>query len=152
VAGVLYIPALMLPQWHLRLTGYEWIVILYGMVWAADSCAYYVGKGIGRRRLYIEISPNKTVEGAAGSVIGATVAAVLLGAVMVPDAGMLFLIFTGAAIGIVSIAGDLVESMFKRDAGIKDSSSFIPGHGGLLDKIDSVLFAGPVLYVITLLR
>lgn len=151
VIGFLYIPSLLLTQWYLRLQGYEWILFLYGCVWASDSLAYYIGKSIGKRRLYKEVSPNKTVEGALGSVIGGILAALLLGRLMLNNINALALILMGGAIGLVTIAGDLVESMFKRDAGVKDSGSFIPGHGGVLDKIDGVLFAGPVLYWITLI-
>lgn len=150
VTGFLYIPNLLLVQWYLRLQGYEWILFLYGCVWASDSLAYYIGKGMGKRKLYEEVSPNKTVAGAFGSVIGGVFSALLLGTLMLTNIAIPALIAIGSAIGSVTIVGDLVESMFKRDAGVKDSGSFIPGHGGILDKIDGVLFAGPVLYWITL--
>jgi phosphatidate cytidylyltransferase len=151
VAGFLYIPTLLLTQWYLRLQGHEWILFLYGCVWASDSLAYYIGKGIGKRKLYKEVSPNKTVAGAFGSVIGGMLSALLLGKLMLNNIAISALILMGSAIGSVTIVGDLVESMFKRDAGVKDSGSFIPGHGGILDKIDGVLFAGPVLYWIKLI-
>ena len=121
-------------------------------MWASDSLAYYIGKGIGRKKLYEEISPNKTIAGAVGSIAGGMSGAVILKitlvnyiAVSLVEAAVL-----GMIIGMVTIIGDLAESMFKRDAGVKDSSSIVPGHGGILDKIDSVLFAGPVLYWIAL--
>ncbi|MEW6738514.1 MAG: phosphatidate cytidylyltransferase [Nitrospirota bacterium] len=153
VTGFLYIPNLLLTQWYLRLQGHEWILFLYGCVWASDSLAYYIGKGIGKRKLYKEVSPNKTVAGAFGSVAGGIFSALLLGRLLlIPEHGNIpALLLMGGAIGSVTIVGDLVESMFKRDAGVKDSGSFIPGHGGILDKIDGVLFAGPVLYWITLI-
>lgn len=155
VTGFLYIPNLLLTQWYLRLQGYEWILFLYGCVWASDSLAYYIGKGIGKRKLYKEVSPNKTVAGAFGSIGGGILSALLLGRLLIiPEHGGInipVLLLMGGAIGSVTIVGDLVESMFKRDAGVKDSGSFIPGHGGILDKIDGVLFAGPVLYWITLI-
>ncbi|MBS1233330.1 MAG: phosphatidate cytidylyltransferase, partial [Nitrospirae bacterium] len=108
--------------------------------------AYYIGKSIGKRRLYREVSPNKTVAGAGGSVIGGMVGALLLRMLIVPQLGLLPTLFIGVMVGIISIIGDLVESMFKRDAGVKDSGAIIPGHGGILDKIDGALFAGPFLY------
>jgi len=153
VTGFLYIPNLLLTQWYLRLQGHEWILFLYGCVWASDSLAYYIGKGVGKRKLYKEVSPNKTVAGAFGSVAGGIFSALLLGRLLlIPEHGNIpALLLMGGAIGSVTIVGDLVESMFKRDAGVKDSGSFIPGHGGILDKIDGVLFAGPVLYWITLI-
>lgn len=147
VAGMLYIPGLLSFQVPIRHIGPEWILLLYATVWAADSLAYYIGKGIGKRKLYREVSPNKTVAGAVGSVVGGIGGALLLHAALMPHLGMKAAIFIGAMIGMISIIGDLAESMFKRDAGVKDSGSVIPGHGGVLDKIDGVLFAGPFLYL-----
>lgn len=150
ITGLLYIPNLLLAQWYLRLEGYEWIILLYGCVWASDSLAYYIGKGFGKRKLYKEVSPHKTVAGAFGSVAGGILSALLLGSLMFNKMGIFVLIVIGSTIGAITIVGDLVESMFKRDAGVKDSGALIPGHGGILDKIDGVLFAGPVLYWIKL--
>jgi phosphatidate cytidylyltransferase len=146
VIGLMYIPGLLSFQGQIRHIGAEWIIFLYATVWASDSLAYYIGKGFGKRRLYREVSPNKTVAGAGGSVIGGVSGAIILRALVVPQVGMVQAIFIGIIVGIVSIIGDLVESMFKRDAGVKDSGSLIPGHGGILDKIDGSLFAGPILY------
>lgn len=151
LTGFLYIPPLLLSQWYLRVQGYEWILFLYGCVWASDSAAYYIGKSIGRRKLYKEVSPNKTVAGGLGSVAGGAFAALLFGSLLLKGIGIPLLLGIGAVVGAVTIVGDLVESMFKRDAGVKDSGALIPGHGGVLDKIDGVLFAGPVLYGVTLL-
>jgi len=150
VAGVFYIPTLLVSQLYLRLEGYQWILFLYGCVYAADSAAYYVGKGIGKRKLYSTISPNKTVAGAVASVAGGIVASLILGPMLPGTKTTPGILALGGIIGALTIAGDLVESMFKRDADIKDSGTFIPGHGGILDKIDGALFAGPVLYLITL--
>jgi len=150
VVGIFYIPNLLMAQWYLRLKGYEWILFLYGCVYAADSMAYYIGKGVGKRKLFSAVSPNKTLAGAVGSVAGGVMASLILGTLLPVHKGIFELFVMGGVIGAVTIAGDLVESMFKRDANIKDSGSFIPGHGGLLDKIDGALFAGPVLYWITL--
>jgi phosphatidate cytidylyltransferase len=108
--------------------------------------AYYIGKGIGKRKLYTAVSPHKTIEGAAGSVVGGMLGALILRTVLIPHMTVSSTVLIGMVIGIISIVGDLVESMFKRDAGVKDSGVIIPGHGGVLDKIDGVLFAGPVLY------
>lgn len=146
VVGLIYIPGLLSFQGQIRHIGAEWILFLYATVWASDSLAYYVGKGIGKRKLYREVSPNKTIAGAAGSVMGGMAGALLLRALMVPQLGIVPAIFIGIMVGIISIIGDLVESMFKRDAGVKDSGNIIPGHGGILDKIDGALFAGPLLY------
>jgi phosphatidate cytidylyltransferase len=146
VVGLIYIPGLLSFQSQIRHIGAAWILFLYATVWASDSLAYYVGKGIGRRKLYREVSPNKTVAGAVGSVIGGMAGALILRALVAPQLGIVSAAFIGIAVGIISIIGDLVESMFKRDAGVKDSGTIIPGHGGILDKIDGSLFAGPLLY------
>lgn len=160
IIGFLYIPNLLLAQWYLKLQGYEWIILLYGCVWISDSFAYFIGKQVGKRRLYKEVSPNKTIAGAFGSIGSGILSAVLIGSLMeMPNkffsekfSGVpLELILIGGLIGAVTIVGDLVESMFKRDAKVKDSGHLIPGHGGILDKIDSLLFAGPVLYLIVLI-
>ena len=147
MVGVIYIPALLLPLWYLRLSGYEWIFLLCLCVWSADTFAYYIGSSIGKRKLYPEVSPKKTVAGAVGSVVGGIFAAVAFGSFLIKGLGMFKLALIGCVLGAVTIVGDLVESMFKRDAGIKDSGTLIPGHGGVLDRIDSILFAGPALYL-----
>jgi phosphatidate cytidylyltransferase len=112
--------------------------------------AYYVGKGIGKRKLYPEISPNKTVAGAVGSLIGGVVGAALIKATLLNHISPLQTGIIGGAVGFSTVIGDLVESMFKRDAGVKDSSHIVPGHGGVLDKLDGVTFAGPVFYWVCL--
>lgn len=150
VVGLLYIPVLFSFQAQIRHIGPEWIIFLYATVWSSDSLAYCIGKGIGKRKLYKEVSPNKTVAGAGGSVIGGVIGALLLKAALVPQLAVHSAVLIGVMIGIISIIGDLVESMFKRDAGVKDSGVIIPGHGGILDKIDGALFAGPMLYWILL--
>ncbi len=155
VVGIAYIPTLLLPQWHLRLLGSEWIVLLYACVWSSDSLAYYAGKGIGKRKLYYEVSPNKTVEGAVGSIIGGFLSSIILAwliglfsnPLLIGPTGLIKIAILGLMIGSITIIGDLVESMFKRDADIKDSGTLLPGHGGFLDKLDGALFAGPLLYL-----
>lgn len=144
--ALLYIPLLLGFQYLIREKGPEWILFLYGCVWASDSLAYYIGKTIGKKKLYSEISPNKTVAGAFGSLLGGALAGWLLSTAFIPLISFREAIAIGTVIGGTTIIGDLVESMFKRDAGVKDSGSIIPGHGGILDKIDGVLFAGPVFY------
>jgi len=126
--------------------GPAWIIFLYGTIWGADSAAYYIGKGFGKRKLYESMSPNKTIEGGVASVVGGAICALLLQRILGVGLAPGLALVVGALVGGVTIVGDLVESMFKRDAGVKDSGTIIPGHGGLLDKIDGVLFAGPVLY------
>lgn len=144
--GLMYIPGLLSFQLDIVRNGPKLIIMLYASVWAADSAAYYVGKGIGRMKLYPAVSPNKTVEGALASVMGGCLGALLIWALMLRYMSVWKMAAIGTCIGLVTIVGDLVESMFKRDAGVKDSAGFIPGHGGVLDKLDGVLFAGPAYY------
>lgn len=146
VLGLLYIPGFFVFQTQIREFGSQWIIFLYALVWVSDTMAYYIGTGIGKTRLYREVSPNKTVAGAVGSLVGGVIAALFLRATLIALLTVSSAIFIGVIIGILSILGDLVESMFKRDAGVKDSGIIIPGHGGILDKIDGILFAGPMLY------
>ncbi|GAQ95337.1 phosphatidate cytidylyltransferase [Thermodesulfovibrio aggregans] len=145
VVGLLYIPALLAFHWFLRIQGWQWVIYLYAIVWVADSFAYYIGKGFGKRKLYPEVSPKKTWAGAYGSLIGGVVASFFVGYLLLSKSPVTLLL-NGFLIGFISIFGDLVESMFKRDAQVKDSSFLFPEHGGVLDKIDSMLFAGVLLY------
>jgi phosphatidate cytidylyltransferase len=143
--GLAYIPVLMGFQIPLRQAGPEMIIFLYATVWCSDAAAYYAGGAFGKRKLFESVSPNKTWAGAVGSVAGGTATGAVLGLLLVKKLSPVEGAVAGLAVGVVTIIGDLVESMFKRDAGVKDSGSFIPGHGGLLDKLDGSLFAGPAL-------
>lgn len=149
VVGLFYIPLLMLPQVNIRLIGPEWTIFYYGATWGADGMAYYVGSTMGKRKLYESVSPKKTVEGAIGSVIGGAMGTLVLLVFMDIKADVITALAIGFAVGAVAIIGDLVESMLKRDADIKDSGGLIPGgHGGFLDKMDSGLFSGPVFLAV----
>ena len=123
--------------------GWPWVVLLFVVTWANDTFAYFTGRFLGKRPLAPRISPRKTWEGfwggAAGSVGGALVVKVLfLPGLSVPAAAVV-----GAGAAVLGPLGDLAESMLKRAAGVKDSGRIIPGHGGLLDRIDAVLFVAP---------
>lgn len=146
VFGLLYIPVLMSFQVPLREAGWEFIIMLYGSIWCSDAAAYYAGGTIGKHKLYERISPNKTWEGAAGSILGGTASVILFKIFLIKQIPFDKALIIGLGIGSIAIIGDLVESMFKRDAGIKDSGTFLPGHGGMLDKVDGALFVGPTLY------
>jgi phosphatidate cytidylyltransferase len=122
------------------------LLLLAVVIIVSDSAQYYTGRAFGRRPLSPQISPKKTVEGAIGGVVFATLA-MALGGRYVFWAPVWVLALAGAAISLLGIVGDLFESLLKRSAGIKDSSNLIPGHGGVLDRIDSWLFAAPVYYV-----
>jgi len=124
-------------------SGSAWMLLLLLVVWGYDSGAYLTGRWLGRRRLIDHISPSKTVEGLIGGLLAATVAAGI-GAVLVGLDPWQPLVI-GPLIGLAAQAGDLAESMLKRAAGRKESGFLVPGHGGLLDRVDSFLFAAPVL-------
>ena len=129
-----------------------WILLLVLGVWSFDTGAYLVGSQIGRHRFLTHISPSKSIEGLVGGLIACTiVVALMLAGLGQPPIGAIVL---GPLLGLVAQAGDLAESMLKRAAGAKDSGTLIPGHGGILDRIDSFLFAAPVvaLYVLAIAR
>ncbi len=130
-----------------RLAGRETIVLLAVVIIASDSGQYYSGRTFGRRKLAPEISPKKTVEGAIGGVVIGCAAMIAGGLAVFPQAKVGMLVLMALAVVTLGIVGDLFESLLKRSAGVKDSGSLIPGHGGVLDRIDSWLFAGPVYYV-----
>ncbi len=132
--------------------GRGWILLLVLGVWSYDTGAYLVGRQIGRHKFLVHISPSKSVEGLVGGLVATTVVTMAMLAGLGQNAiGGLVL---GPLLGLAAQAGDLAESMLKRAAGAKDSGTLIPGHGGILDRIDSFLFAGPVvaLYVVALVR
>lgn len=129
-------------QFGLR-AGSAWMLLLLLVVWGYDSGAYLTGRWLGRRRLIGHISPSKTVEGLVGGLLAATVAAGIGSALVGLDPWQPLVI--GPLIGLAAQAGDLAESLIKRAAGRKESGFLIPGHGGILDRIDSFLFAAPVL-------
>ena len=127
--------------------GREAVLVLIAILVISDSGQYYAGRLFGRRPLAPAISPNKTVEGAIGGLVAGTAAAVGLGLYWLPGVPPAALALLGAALVALGIVGDLFESLLKRAAAVKDSSRLIPGHGGMLDRIDSWLFAAPVYYV-----
>jgi phosphatidate cytidylyltransferase len=115
---------------------------------ASDTGQYYTGRLFGRRPLAPAVSPKKTIEGAVGGFVFGTLVMAVLGGWWLPVAPLPVRAALGAAVVALGIAGDLFESMLKRSAGVKDSSSLIPGHGGVLDRIDALLFAAPVYYIV----
>lgn len=127
--------------------GREAVLALVAIIIASDTGQYYAGRTFGRHPLAPTISPKKTIEGAVGGFVAGTAAAVFIGRYWLPMIGVLELALLGAALVTLGIVGDLFESLLKRAAGVKDSSHLIPGHGGILDRIDSWLFAAPVYYV-----
>jgi phosphatidate cytidylyltransferase len=129
-----------------------WILLLVLAVWSYDTGAYLVGKSIGKHKFLTHISPSKTVEGLVGGVAATTVVVALL--LVGLGQNPLHALVLGPLTALAAQAGDLAESVIKRAAGAKDSGTLIPGHGGMLDRVDSFVFAAPVvtLYVITFIR
>lgn len=123
--------------------GWRLILLFFGTIWLGDSGAYYVGRSFGRHKMSPRTSPNKTWEGLAGGTLATLVAAVGLGSLLRVDLPWPVLLGVAAIIAVAAPVGDLIESLFKRDTGVKDSSALLPGHGGLLDRTDSLLFAAP---------
>ena len=128
--------------------GREAVLLLLVTVIVSDSAQYFTGRLFGRRRLAPAISPKKTVEGAAGGFLLAPIAMAAIARWWLPGRSTGWVLLVGLAIVGLGIAGDLFESLLKRSAGVKDSSTLIPGHGGVLDRIDAMLFAAPVFYVL----
>ncbi len=132
--------------WH----GMALVFAPIALTWASDSSAYFVGRAFGKRKLIPTISPGKTIEGAVGALVGTIVAAVaysyLLGQFDAYTMGLLQAIAFGILISVAAQVGDLTESMLKRDAGVKDSGRLLPGHGGALDRFDSLFFTLPIGY------
>lgn len=124
------------------------LFLLMLTVIVSDSSQYFVGRAFGRHKLAETISPKKTVEGAYGGFFFGTLLLVVLGGAWLPSMPIALRVLLGVTVVALGIAGDLFESMLKRSAGVKDSSALIPGHGGVLDRIDALLFAAPVYYVV----
>jgi len=161
------IPMALLVAMRQQPGGAIWTIFMLLVVWAGDIFAYFVGKTLGRRRMSPRISPNKTWEGAAASIVASMIvgtlwlqhapaisAALLRAGLIERRAGMWDwqqaqlwpIVLLSAAVNLAAQLGDLVESLIKRGAGVKDSGTILPGHGGMLDRIDAMLFAVPVVW------
>ena len=127
--------------------GREALLLALVVVWVSDSAQLYAGRALGRHKLSPTVSPNKTVEGAIGGLVAGVAAMIALGGVWLPAHSIWWLAGAGGAVVALGIAGDLFESLLKRSAQVKDSSGLIPGHGGMLDRIDALLFVGPGFYL-----
>ena len=128
-------------------TGLQWTILLLAVIWANDVAALAVGRKFGRTLFAPQLSPKKTNEGAAGGLIAGVVVAVLLKHFLFRDLPFVHVAAVSVLTGVFGQLGDLAESLLKRAADVKDSSGLIPGHGGALDRLDSLLFAFPVLYI-----
>jgi phosphatidate cytidylyltransferase len=127
--------------------GEHWVFLGLIAVFGGDISAYFVGTSFGKRHLLKSISPNKTVEGAVGGLAASIVLGTGYGALFLHGVPLWFVSLASAGAGVVGQAGDLFESLLKRAAGVKDSGTLLPGHGGMFDRVDAVISAGPVLYL-----
>lgn len=150
MAGILYVGWLLSYLVALRLdAGRNWVFFALFTTFGSDTAAFFVGRAIGRHHLALRISPNKTWEGAIAGVFGAIIVSLLF---ILPTSLRLPLgygqaVFLGLLVSIFGQFGDLAESLLKRNMGVKESGKLIPGHGGFLDRMDSVVFAGVVVYL-----
>jgi phosphatidate cytidylyltransferase len=127
--------------------GTAWVVLAFVVTWANDTFAYFAGMLFGRHKLYEKVSPKKTWEGFAGGAAGSVVGALVVRATLLPELSLPLAALLGAGAAVLGPLGDFTESLLKRAAGVKDSGRLIPGHGGLLDRIDALLFVVPWVYL-----
>jgi phosphatidate cytidylyltransferase len=146
VLGVAYIFASWRCAAELRSISPYWLFLAIALNWVGDTAAYFGGRAFGRHKLAPAISPGKTWEGAAASVAGSALFGVLFAWWMIPEAPLWLAVVVSVPANLAGQIGDLCESTLKRGAGLKDSGSMLPGHGGWLDRVDSTLFAVPVAY------
>jgi phosphatidate cytidylyltransferase len=154
--GILYLALFLYPTVPMRFdfgdkVGLHWFLFLLIVVWTNDTAAFAIGKTLGKRLLAPALSPKKTWEGAIGGLLAGIGIAAAIHSFLFPELPIGPSLIASTLIGIFGQLGDLAESMLKRAAAIKDSSHLIPGHGGVLDRMDSLLFAIPVLYFYLLL-
>ncbi|MGE6299298.1 phosphatidate cytidylyltransferase [Guptibacillus hwajinpoensis] len=133
-----------------NLDGMIHLFFIIFLIWASDSGAYFVGRSLGRKKLWPHISPNKTVEGAVGGVVMAVLVGVVFQLIYPVYDSMIVVLIVSVLTSVFGQIGDLVESAFKRHYGVKDSGSILPGHGGILDRFDSLIFVLPLLHLLNL--
>ena len=160
LVGILYIPLFLGLLIHTKVyidhvfsvvqyAGFKYIVMILVTIWICDTFAYTFGNLFGKHKLYEKVSPNKTMEGGVAGFIGATLTIILVRILNILPLDWSSTIILGATVGIFGQMGDLVESWFKRDVGVKDSSALLPGHGGMLDRFDSLIFLSPAIFIMT---
>ncbi len=150
--GVAYIGGFLTawPRTLLLPAGEHWVLLGVLAIAAGDTFAYFVGRAFGKTPLSPRVSPNKTVEGAIGGLLASVVSAAVYAAIFLPGIRTGFILAASAVLGAAGQGGDLFESTLKRAAGVKDSGALLPGHGGLFDRADALIAAGPVLHLAAL--
>jgi phosphatidate cytidylyltransferase len=146
--GYLVIPFIILNKIPIGINGYnpKIIISIFVIIWTNDTFAYVLGKTFGKRKLFEQISPKKTIEGFLGGLIFGLLAGYLLSKYYIKGA-LIFWLIISAIVVVFGTLGDLVESKFKRVAQVKDSGKIMPGHGGILDRLDSIIFAAPFVFL-----
>ncbi|MFB3920119.1 MAG: phosphatidate cytidylyltransferase [Terriglobia bacterium] len=156
IFGILYVAftlSFLLPlRFSDPIRGRKLIFLLFLVIWAGDICAYFVGRSLGRHFFSPRISPKKTVEGAVAGLAGSLLFAGAFAYGFWPAADLKTVVLLSAIVAIMGQIGDLAESAMKRGAGMKDSGSILPGHGGMLDRIDALLFGAPTLWLLLMLK
>ncbi len=148
ILGIVYIPLMLSHGILLRsaANGFLWVSFVLVLVFSGDVAAYYVGTMLGKRKLLPRVSPGKTVEGAVGAYVGSITGAILFRQLFFPLLPVMHALVLGIAGSTLGQLGDLCESAVKRTAGVKDSGSLLPGHGGLMDRLDCLMFIIPFVY------
>ena len=158
LSGILYVTVLMSFIYKVRILpdGLYVIPMIFICAWGNDTCAYCVGMLIGKHKMFPVLSPKKSVEGFVGGIVGAAVIGLIYGTLFGAHLPSLvkpgiFCMVIGAVGALIAVVGDLSASAVKRDTGIKDYGKLIPGHGGILDRFDSILFTAPVVYILAVI-
>lgn len=150
---------LLIPTWmallnlHNRFDGSHWLLFVLALMWVADSGAYFVGRKFGKNKLAVHVSPGKSIEGVMGAMLAVVIYAIVSATYWIPvdDSRIFVFVALCVVVALFSVEGDLIESLYKRRIGIKDSGNILPGHGGILDRIDSVMAAAPLFMLGALL-
>lgn len=146
--GLIYVPLLLGTFVQLRAleNGLAWVCLVFLITWSADTGAYFAGRFLGKNKLFPRVSPKKTIEGVVGGVVLSVIVSVWFMGKWLEDVNMIHAVILGIGLALFSVIGDLVESMIKRATGVKDSGNIMPGHGGIVDRLDSLLFTFPLTY------
>jgi phosphatidate cytidylyltransferase len=149
--GYIILPFVIMTKIPFGINGYnpKILISIFILIWTNDSFAYIVGKSIGKTKLFERISPKKTIEGFMGGVVFSVIASYLISKyyIEIAEGKMFIWIIIALIVGVFGTTGDLIESKFKRFAGVKDSGKIMPGHGGVLDRLDSVIFVAPIVFL-----
>lgn len=127
--------------------GGKWVILIFLSIWICDTAAYILGARFGKHKLFERVSPNKTIEGTIFGFVFSLLTAYLCYLIFLKEIGLIHALMIGAICGSIGQVSDLIESLFKRDARVKDSSNLLPGHGGILDRFDSEILVAPVVYL-----